>query len=144
MLTSLRHRTISCGNNQDSTIHLSSASDHVLYIVSMARAVNVCIVTFFSLILNVCRVDGDTAFTLFRSLIDISVIFEFSHTLFGQALRDCSRQRRLAMVNVTNGADVYMRFSSLKLFFSHLCFFLPYSPLFLAITFSAIFLGTSS
>ena len=146
MLTSLRHWAISCGYNQDSTIHLSSTSDHVLYIVSMARAVNVCIVTVSRLILNVCRVDRNTAFTLFWSFIDICIILECSFAAFslGQNLSDCSRQRRLAMVNVTNRTDVNMRFSSFKLFFSHLLNFLPYSPLFLAITLSAIFLGTSS
>ena len=53
VLTSLRHRTISCSNYDDSTIHLRSTSYHVLYIVGVSRAVNVCIVTVCSFILNV-------------------------------------------------------------------------------------------
>ena len=37
----------------------------------MARAVYVCIVTFFGLVLYVCRVDGDTTLFLFRSVVDL-------------------------------------------------------------------------
>ena len=39
---------VSCGYNQDSAVHLSRTSDHVFNIVSMAWAVNVCIVTVSS------------------------------------------------------------------------------------------------
>ena len=100
----------------------------------MARAVNVRVVTLLRLILDVCRVDRDTALALFRSLIDISIVLEGSLAAFrlGKNFRDCSRQRRLAVIDVTNRTDVDMRFGSLKLFFSHCCVFLPYSPLFLA------------
>ena len=146
MLTRLRHRAICSGDDEDRAIHLSSAGDHVLDIVSMARAVNVRVVALLRLVLNVSRVDRDTALALLRSLIDISIVFErsFATRSLGENLRDCSRQRRLAMVNVTDGADVNMRFGSFKLFFSHCDFFLPYSPLFFATILSAIFLGTSS
>ena len=100
----------------------------------MARAVNVRVVALLRLVLNVSRVDRDTALALLRSLIDISVILEGSLAAFrlGKNFRDRSRQRRLAVVDVTNRTDVDMRFGSLKLFFSHCCVFLPYSPLFLA------------
>src|SRR3712207_9493552 len=37
VLTCLRHRTVSSSYNQDSTIHLSGTSNHVLYIVSVTR-----------------------------------------------------------------------------------------------------------
>ena len=71
VLTCLWHRTISSSTNQDSTIHLSSTSNHVLYIVSVTRTVNVCIVTFCSFILDVSRVDSDTTLFLFRSIINL-------------------------------------------------------------------------
>ena len=71
VLSCLSHNTISSSYNEDSTIHLSSTSDHVLYIVSMAWAVNVCIVSLLCLILNVSCGDCDTTFSLFRSFIDI-------------------------------------------------------------------------
>jgi len=55
MLARLRHRTIGGGHDQDRTIHLGGARDHVLHIVRMARAVHVRVVTVFRLILNVRR-----------------------------------------------------------------------------------------
>ena len=125
VLTGLRHWTISCRNYQDCTIHLSSTSDHVLYIVSMARAVNVCIVTSFSLVLNVCSVDGNTTLSLFRSLIDVGVILKLSHTLLRENLGDCCSQSSLTMVNVTDSTNVNMWFCSFKCCLCHFGFFPP-------------------
>ena len=81
VFASLRHRTISCSNYDDSTIHLSStsyhvlyivgASYHVLYIVGVTRAVNVSIVTVCSLILNVSSINSNTSFLLFRSVVNL-------------------------------------------------------------------------
>ena len=71
VLTSLWHRTISSSYNQDSTIHLCSTSNHVLYIVSVTRTVYVCIVTFSCFVLNMSRVNGDTTLFLFRSIINL-------------------------------------------------------------------------
>ncbi len=53
VLTSLRHRTISSSNYNDSTVHLSSTSYHVLYVVGVTRTVYVSIVTVSSFILYV-------------------------------------------------------------------------------------------
>ena len=53
VFASLRHRTISCSTNDDSTVHLSSTSNHVLYIVGVSRTVNVCVVTVSCFVLNV-------------------------------------------------------------------------------------------
>ena len=58
----LRHRTVGCGNNDDCSVHLSGACDHVFDVVGVTRAVNVSIVTFFSFVFNVRSSDGDTAF----------------------------------------------------------------------------------
>ena len=119
MLFGLSHGAVSCGNDQDSAIHLSSAGDHVLNVVGMARAVHVSIVAQFSLILDVSGVDGDAALALFGSLIDGAVIFKISLALQCQPLGDGSGQSGLAMVDVTDGADVNMGFASFKLLFSH-------------------------
>ncbi len=70
MLTSLRHRTISSSNYDDSTVHLSSTSYHVLYVVGMTRTVYVCIVTVSCLIFNVRSIDSNTSFFFFRSVVD--------------------------------------------------------------------------
>ena len=71
MLSCLSHNTIGSSYNQDSAVHLGSTSNHVLNIVSMSWAVNVCIVSLLGLILNVSSRDGDTTLSLFWSLIDI-------------------------------------------------------------------------
>ena len=91
--------------------------------------------TLRRLILDMSRVDRDAALALFRSLVDVGIVFESSLAAFrlGKNFRDGRRQRRLAVVDVTNRTDVDMRFRSLKLFFCHCSGFLPYSPLFLAI-----------
>ena len=71
MLFSLSHNTIGSSYNQDSTIHLCSTGDHVLNVVSMSWAVNVSVVTIWSLILNVSGRDSDSSLSLFWSLIDV-------------------------------------------------------------------------
>ena len=81
VLLSLSHRTVCTSNNEDSAVHLSSTCDHVLDIVSMAGAVNVCVVTLVCLILNVSCVDCDTTLSLLGSLVDHIVCFELSIAL---------------------------------------------------------------
>ena len=88
----------------------------------MARAVNVCIMTFVCFIFNMCRVDCNTTFTFFRSLVDISIVFEFSVAFFSQNFGDGSCQSSFAVVDVTDRANVNMRFGSFVMFFSHLLF----------------------
>ena len=45
VLTSLWHWAISQQQQQDRAVHLCSTSDHVLNVVSVSWAVNVCVVT---------------------------------------------------------------------------------------------------
>jgi hypothetical protein len=71
VLTSLGHRTVSSGNYDDSTVHLSSTGNHVLHIVGVSRAVYVSIVTFFCLILYVSSVDCDTTLALFGCVVNL-------------------------------------------------------------------------
>ena len=119
MLTSLRHRTVRSGNDQDRTVHLRSTSDHVLDIVSVSWAVNVRIVALFSLIFYVCGIDGNTTFFFFRRTVDHVIVHCLRFTALSQDVSDCSRQRSLTMVDVTDGTDIHMRFRSVKFFFSH-------------------------
>ena len=124
VLLGLSHRAISTSNNEDSAVHLSSTGDHVLDIVSMAGAVNVSVVTLLSLILNVSGVDCDTTLSLLRSLIDLIVSFELSSALKGQPLCDSCSSSGLAVVNVTDGADVYVGLSGIIMFLCHWYFLL--------------------
>ena len=119
VLTSLRHRTISCSNNEDSTIHLSSTSYHVLYIVGVSRTVNVSIVTLCSLILYVSSVDSNTALFLLRSVINLIERLNLRKTSLSQYSCDGSGQSSLTMVNVTDSTDINVRFRAHKTFFSH-------------------------
>ena len=119
VLTGLRHRAVSSGNDEDSAVHLCSTGDHVLNIVSMARAVNVSVVTLVRFILNVSGVDRDTTLSLFRSLIDHGVILELCLALQSENLRDSSSKSSLTMVNVTDCTDVYMGLISFELSLCH-------------------------
>ena len=120
MLTGLSHGAVGSSDDQDSAVHLGSTGDHVLDIVSVARAVNVSIVTLLGLILNVSGVDGDTTLLLFGSLIDCIISLELGLALQGQPLGDSSGQSGLAVVNVADGADVNMGLGSFKFLLSHL------------------------
>ena len=114
MLAGLSHRTVRSSDNKDCAVHLSCAGDHVLDIVGVTRAVNVCIVALLGLILNVSGVDGDTTFTLFGSLIDAGVIGVVSLAGKSEILGDSSGKGGLTMVNVTDGANVYMGLGSIE------------------------------
>ena len=115
MLTGLGHGAVGGGDDQDRAVHLGSTGDHVLDIVGVARAVNVGIVTVVGLILHVSGVDGDAALSLLGGLVDAGVILELSLALQSQVLGDGSGQGGLAVVNVTDGADVDMGLGSFKL-----------------------------
>ena len=136
VLTSLGHGAVGSGDDQDSTVHLSSAGDHVLDIVGVARAVDVGIVTALnlgvvlaglvvvanaveSLVLNVSGVDGDTTLALFRSLIDGAVIGVVSTALHGEELGDRGGQGGLTMVDMTDGTNVYVGLGTLEFLLSH-------------------------
>ena len=71
MLLGLSHNTVGSSNNEDSAVHLSSTGDHVLNVVSMSRAVNVCVVSLLGLVLNVSGRDCYTTLSLFGCLIDV-------------------------------------------------------------------------
>ena len=119
VLTSLRHRTISCSNHDDSTVHLSSTSYHVLHIVGVSRTVNVSVVTVSSLILYVCSVDSDTALFLFWSVVNLVERLNLRKPLLCEHCSDSSSKSSLTVVNVTNCTNVYVWFGTHKLFFCH-------------------------
>ena len=119
MLLCLCLCTVVSSNNDDSSVHLSSTCDHVLDVVSVARAVDVCIVSVVRLILDVSGVDGDSSGLLFRSVVDLVVAQKLVTVLSCAIHCDCGCESCLTVVNVTDGTNVYVWLGSLKLFFSH-------------------------
>ena len=122
VLTGLSHGAVGGGDDQDSAVHLGSTGDHVLDIVGMARAVNVGIVAGLGLILDVSGVDRDAAGLLFGGLVDLIVSgvgggIGVSHS---QNLGDGGGEGGLAMVDMTDGADIYMGFGSFEFLLRHL------------------------
>ena len=121
VLTSLRHRAVGGRDHQDRAVHLGGAGDHVLDVVGVARGVDVRVVTLLGLVLHVRDVDRDTALLLFRSLVDVVERRDLIQIgkLVVQNLRDRCGQRRLAVVNVTDGPDVDVRLRPLELRLRH-------------------------
>ena len=78
------------------------------------------IVTSVSLILNVSGVDGDTTLALLGSLVDAGVVLILGLALHSQILGDGGGQGGLTVVNVTDGADVYMGLIAFKFSLTHL------------------------
>jgi len=114
VLASLWHRAVGSRANQDRAVHLRCTGDHVLDVVGVAGAVDVCVVAVWRLVFDVCRRNGDAAGLLFRSSVDLVVGLEFA-----EVLRDRRSQRRLAVVDVTDRANVDVRLIALKLALCH-------------------------
>src|SRR6476646_8218649 len=121
VLLRLRHGAVGGGDHEDRAVHLSRTRDHVLHVVSVARAVDVGVVTTLRLVLDVRDRDRDTALALLGSLVDVleRELGVQVGVLVVQNLGNRSRQRRLAVVNVTDGADVDVRLGPLELCLRH-------------------------
>jgi len=122
VLTGLCHNTIGSCYYKNSGIHLSGTGDHVLYVVSMSGAVNVCVMSLLRLVLNVCGGNCDSTCLLFRCFIDLIECLCMSQTKsLSQNSSDSCRQCCLTMVNVSDGTDINMRLVSDELFLCHCC-----------------------
>ena len=108
VLTGLCHRTVSGGNHEDCTVHLSGTGDHVLDVVSVTGGVNVCVVTLLGLVLDVRDVDGDTTLLLFRSGVnrrEVAHNVDIRGKAVSEHLGNGSGQSGLAVVDVTNRSE---------------------------------------
>ena len=121
MLLGLRHRAVGGGDHEDRAVHLGRTGDHVLDVVGVTGAVDVRVVTRLGLVLDVRDRDRDTALTLLGSLVDLVERRERVQVrvLVVQHLGDRRGQRRLAVVDVTDGADVDVRLGPLELRLRH-------------------------
>ena len=115
VLARLRHRAVDGRHDQDRAVHLRGTRDHVLDVVGVARAVDVGIVTVRRRVLDVAGRDRQdlrrvAAALALRRLGDFVIRNRrLRPALVRRNLRQRRRQRRLAVVNVTNRADVAVR-----------------------------------
>ena len=119
VLAGLGHGAVGGGAHQDRAVHLRRAGDHVLDVVGVPGAVDVRVVPVLGLVLDVRGVDGDAAGLLFGRRVNLVVGLGFAAEQLAQHRRDRRRQRRLAVVHVTNRPHVHVRLRALKFAFCH-------------------------
>jgi hypothetical protein len=119
VLARLRHRAVGRGHHEDRAVHLRGARDHVLDVVGVAGAVDVRVVPLVALVLDVRRRDRDAASLLLRRLVDLIERRELREALRRLDLRDRRGQRGLAVVDVTDRADVDVRLVADEFLFGH-------------------------
>src|SRR5438105_805773 len=121
VLTGLRHGAVGGGDDEDRAVHLGGAGDHVLDVVGVPGAVDVRVVTVLRLVLDVGRVDRDAAGLLLGRVVDlVERLDRRVAALLGEHLRDRRRQRGLAVVDVTDRADVQVRLRPFELLLGYL------------------------
>jgi hypothetical protein len=109
VLAGLRHRPVGGRHDDDGAVHLGSTGDHVLDVVGMPRAVDMGIMPVGRLVLDMRRRDRDAAGLLFGRLVDHVIGGEGRPAGLRQHLGDRRRQRRLAVIDMADRADVAMR-----------------------------------
>jgi hypothetical protein len=120
VLARLRHRAVRRRDDKDAAVHLRRAGDHVLHVVGVTRAVHVRVVAILRLVFDVRRRDRDTALALFRRVVDRIERAELHLRVEPrQHLRNRRRRRRLTVVDVTDGANVDVRFRPIEFFLRH-------------------------
>src|ERR1700690_577270 len=125
VLAGLGHRAIGRGHDQDRAVHLGGAGGHVFDVVGVAGAVDVGVVAVGRLVLDVGDRDRDPALALLRRVVDRVERAVLSPTLEGEVLRDRGGQAGLAMVDVTDRADIDVRLGPLELLLRHVSAFTP-------------------
>ena len=119
VLAGLGHRAVGSRHNEDRAIHLRRTRDHVLHIIGVAGAINVRVMAGLGLVFDVGRRNRNAAGLFFRRLVNLVIRRKRRAARLRKNLRNRRRQRRLAMVNVTNRSDVAMRLVARKFLFGH-------------------------
>src|SRR3954454_6966890 len=122
VLARLGHRAVRRRDHEDRAVHLRGARDHVLHVVGVTGTVDVRVVTVLRLVLDMGGRDRDAARLLLRRVVDLLEGPCLTAPLLRQDLGDRRGQGRLAMVDVTDGADVDMRLVPLELLLRHFLF----------------------
>ena len=120
MLAGLWHRAVGGGDDENRAVHLRCARDHILHVIGVARAIDVRVMALLALVFHVRGGNRDAALLLFRRGVDRIVGARGREALLREHGGDCGSQRRLAVIDVTNGADVYVRLVPFKFVLSHL------------------------
>ena len=119
MLSRLGHGTVGRCNYEHRAVHLSRAGDHVLDVVGVSGAVNVSIVPAGGLVLYVSGINRNTSCLLLGCLVDFVISHFLSETLSCAIHSDSCGEGGLTVVNVSDGTNVDVRFSSFKFSLSH-------------------------
>ena len=124
VLARLRHRAVSRGHDQDGAVHLRGARDHVLHVVGVARAVDMRVVALGRRVLHVARRDRQDLRCVppplrFGGLGDLVIAHVRAEALVGRDFRQRRGQGRLAVIDVPDRADVYVRLVALEFCLCH-------------------------
>jgi hypothetical protein len=88
VLAGLWHLAVRGGDDDDGAVHVGGARDHVLDVIGVARAVDVCVVAGVGLVLDVGGRDGDATLALFGGLVNGAICEELCEALLGLSLGD--------------------------------------------------------
>ena len=121
VLARLRHHAVERRHHQDRAVHLRRARDHVLDVVGVARAIDVRVVPLVALVLHVRHRDRHRLRVVANrpALGDVLVADDLRQTLLRLHLHDRRRQRRLAVVDVTDRAHVHVGLGPYEFLFRH-------------------------
>src|SRR5437773_6997677 len=122
VLPALGTRAVGRAGDQDRAVHLGGAGDHVLDVVGVSGAVHVGVVALVGLVLHVGDGDGDAALALLGGVVDRVERPELGLALERERLGDGRGERGLAVVDVTDRADVHVRLGALELLLRHLAY----------------------
>lgn len=92
------HLPIASSNNDDGAVHASSTSNHVLDVICVPWTVDMGIMSSIGLIFYVRCGDCDTTLSLFRSLVDSSILEIFCIAFLCLPFCNCSRKSGLDKV----------------------------------------------
>ena len=122
MLASLRHGTVCGAHHQNGTVHLGGSCHHVLDVVGVTWTVDVGVVAALGLVLDVGGVDRDTTLAFLGRLVDrVERAERYTIEIAREHGGDGRCQSGLSMVDMADGTDVDVRFSSFKLILRHEC-----------------------
>ena len=96
------HLSIRSRNDNDGSIHIGCACNHVFDIIRMSWAVDVGVVPVVCAVFNMRRRNSDTTLPLLRSFVNASILEKLSKSFFGLSFSDGGGQGGLSVINMAN------------------------------------------